>query len=435
MLPSIAVQQPVCPMIPKLCASLAVSPPSPDSLEGHGESAKWMRGCWWSRSLSFGSLLMLTMLLISIVLLEFHTQVASPWRVSGLFKPSSVAPIKLSTQNPCEKASGRYKRMGIDTLPRGIVQETTDLQFRALGADPVKETQWLPSSQSLLTMPVGVQQKEMVNKIIEKFPEQNFTVMLFHYDGKVDEWKTFPWSNRAIHVAAANQTKWWFAKRFLHPDIVSSYKYIFLWDEDIGVENFHAVRYLEIVEREGLEISQPALDAQKSEVHHQITVRRPKGLVHRRIYKFRGSGLCFENSTKPPCTGWVEMMVPVFSQAAWRCAWYMIQNDLVHAWGLDTKLGYCAQGDPSKKVGVVDDQYIVHFGIPSLGGLYNTKWDGRTKGVSPDPPAGSKVPADASFQERGAVRRRSYVEQDIFRKRWNNAAIKDKCWPGRSIEV
>lgn len=30
----------------------------------------------------------------------------------------------------------------------------------------------------------------------------------------------------------------WFAKRFLHPDVVAPYEYIFLWDEDLGVENF-----------------------------------------------------------------------------------------------------------------------------------------------------------------------------------------------------
>lgn len=34
----------------------------------------------------------------------------------------------------------------------------------------------------------------------------------------------------------------WFAKHFLHPDIVAEYKHIFLWDEDIGVENFHPGR-------------------------------------------------------------------------------------------------------------------------------------------------------------------------------------------------
>lgn len=30
----------------------------------------------------------------------------------------------------------------------------------------------------------------------------------------------------------------WFAKRFLHPDIVEEYDYVFLWDEDLGVDNF-----------------------------------------------------------------------------------------------------------------------------------------------------------------------------------------------------
>lgn len=37
----------------------------------------------------------------------------------------------------------------------------------------------------------------------------------------------------------------WFAKRFLHPDLVAEYDYIFLWDEDLGVENFHPDKYVE----------------------------------------------------------------------------------------------------------------------------------------------------------------------------------------------
>ena len=46
----------------------------------------------------------------------------------------------------------------------------------------------------------------------------------------------------------------------------------------------------------------------------------------RRIDKvLPGGRKCNENSTEPPCTGWVEMMAPAFSRAAWRCAWYMIQ--------------------------------------------------------------------------------------------------------------
>lgn len=417
-------------MTPRLSSSPLPPSPCTDTLEGHGDARRWVKVCWWSKTFSLGSLFILTSFVVSIALLEFHTEVVAPWRASGLLKSSSPPErARLTGPNPCEKAKRRYKSMGIDTLPSGIIEETTDLHFRTMAADPVKEAKEVPSSQSLLTMPVGIMQKETVNKIVAKFPEANFALMLFHYDGKVDQWNEFPWSSRAIHVAAANQTKWWFAKRFLHPDIVSSYKYIFLWDEDIGVEHFDSGRYIEIVEKEGLEISQPALDPRGSEVHHQITARMPKRLVHRRMYKFRGTGRCFENSTGPPCTGWVEMMVPVFSRVAWRCAWYMIQNDFVHSWGLDMKLGYCAQGERSQKVGVVDDQYVVHHGIPSLGGVPNKTLDGKTKGASIDKKkGGSKASPNVELQDRGAVRRRSYVELDMFNKRWNRAAKKDQCW-------
>lgn len=61
-------------------------------------------------------------------------------------------------------------------------------------------------------------------------------------------------------------------------------------------------------------------------------------------------------------------MVPVFSRAAWRCNWGMVQNDLVHAWGLDYKLGYCAQGDRTLKVGVVDRKGVIVLDDP--GHLY-----------------------------------------------------------------
>ncbi|KAL5703136.1 hypothetical protein ACHQM5_028266 [Ranunculus cassubicifolius] len=233
---------------------------------------------------------------------------------------------------------------------------------------------------SLFAIAAGINQKNNVNEMVMKvssmiyslffqcvtgyflqltnllcavlqFPSSHFVIMIFHYDGVVDEWSDLEWNHRAIHVSALNQTKWWFAKRFLHPDIVADYKYIFLWDEDLGVENFDPLGYLTVVEKEGLEISQPGLDGSKSEVHHQITIRGRRSNVH----------------------SWVEMMAPVFSRSAWRCTWYMIQNDLIHAWGLDKQLGYCAQGDRTKNVGVVDSEFIVHQGLPTLGGIDENK--------------------------------------------------------------
>ncbi|KAL8114843.1 uncharacterized protein LOC141668029 isoform X2 [Apium graveolens] len=307
------------------------------------------------------------------------------------------------------KCKNQCRPLGSETLPEGIVAKTSNLELRPLWGDVKKKSK---RSENLLAIAVGVKQKDVVNQIVEKFLGNGFDVMLFHYDGLVDEWNDLKWSFPVIHVSAMNQTKWWFAKRFLHPDIVAEYDYIFLWDEDLGVENFNPERYLAIVRSQGLEISQPALDPAKSEVHHQITMRRRRSKFHRRYYKFKGGGRCDDSSTGPPCVGWVEMMAPVFSRAAWRCAWYMVQNDLIHAWGLDMKLGYCAQGDRALNVGVVDSEYIVHMGLPTLGALEGVQ-------VNSGP---------YKLDNRSAVRRQSYNEMRRFKQRWDDAVKGDQCF-------
>jgi hypothetical protein len=46
--------------------------------------------------------------------------------------------------------------------------------------------------------------------------------------------------NYAYYFYPRNFFARWYAKRFLHPDIVAPYDYIFMWDEDLGVEHFNA---------------------------------------------------------------------------------------------------------------------------------------------------------------------------------------------------
>uniref|UniRef100_A0A1D1XP98 Uncharacterized protein n=1 Tax=Anthurium amnicola TaxID=1678845 RepID=A0A1D1XP98_9ARAE len=342
--------------------------------------------------------------------------------------------IKYMQTTVSEKCENQCKLQGSEALPRGIVSKTSNLEIQPLFGSQ-REKGNLDTSKSLLAIAVGIKQKDIVDQIVRKFIGSDFIVMLFHYDGVVDEWRDLQWCDSALHVSAINQTKWWFAKRFLHPDIVSEYNYIFLWDEDLGVENFHPGRYLAIIQEEGLEISQPALDTTKgAKVHHQITARQRRKKVHRRFYKFTGGGRCYENSTGPPCAGWVEMMAPVFSRAAWRCAWYMIQNDLIHAWGLDFKLGYCAQGERTKKVGVVDAEYIVHKGIPTLGGLDLYKSAAEAPSYHSRPKVSSDLDISVSSgsssgkDNRLNVRLRSAAELGIFKERWKSAVDEDECW-------
>ncbi|XP_022132253.1 uncharacterized protein LOC111005152 isoform X2 [Momordica charantia] len=220
---------------------------------------------------------------------------------------------------------------GAESLPPKIVSSESDLYARRLWGNP------------------------------SEFSE-NFVILLFHYDGRTSEWDEFEWSKRAIHVSARKQAKWWYAKRFLHPDIVAPYDYIFIWDEDLGLDHFDADEYVKLVRKYGLEISQPGLQPSKG-LTWRMTRRRDWGEIHKETDE--RPGWCTDPHL-PPCAAFVEIMAPVFSRDAWRCVWHMLQNDLVHGWGLDFLLRRCV--DPAhEKIGVIDSQWIVHQGVPSLG--------------------------------------------------------------------
>ncbi|CAN1838652.1 hypothetical protein LINPERHAP1_LOCUS35512, partial [Linum perenne] len=268
---------------------------------------------------------------------------------------------------------------GAETLPPGIIEAESDFNLRRLWGNPSEDVTKKP--KYLVTFTVGYNQRHNIDACVKKF-SGNFTILLFHYDGKVSEWDEFEWSKQAIHVSARKQTKWWYAKRFLHPDIVASYDYIFIWDEDLGVEHFNAEEYIKLVKKHGLEISQPGLEPNKG-LTWQMTRRRGDQEVHNfSISQFSYEPLFTRTTTEkagwcsnphvPPCAAFVEIMAPVFSRAAWRCVWYMIQNDLVHGWGLDFALRRCVE-PAHEKIGVVDSQWIVHQGVPSLGNQVTTR--------------------------------------------------------------
>ncbi|KAL6143224.1 hypothetical protein ACLB2K_053919 [Fragaria x ananassa] len=249
---------------------------------------------------------------------------------------------------------------GAERLPPGIVESESDFYLRRLWGLPSEDLTIKP--KYLVTFTVGYAQKKNINAAVKKFSE-NFTIVLFHYDGRTSEWDGFEWSKRAIHVSIQKQTKWWYAKRFLHPDIVASYEYIFIWDEDLGVEHFNAEEYIKLVRKHGLEISQPGLEPNNG-LTWQMTKRRGDSQVHMQTEE--KPGWC-NDPHLPPCAAYVcRNYGPVFSRDAWRCVWHMIQNDPVHGWGLDFALRRCVE-PAHEKIGVVDAQWIVHQSVPSLG--------------------------------------------------------------------
>ncbi|KAK8480585.1 hypothetical protein V6N11_067558 [Hibiscus sabdariffa] len=283
-------------------------------------------------------------------------------------KPSLSSPIPLQHPlgNNRSSANATSKKIwvptnprGAERLPPGIVRAESDLYLRRLWGEPNEDLTSTP--KYLVTFTVGYNQRKNIDAAVKKF-SGNFTILLFHYDGRTTEWDEFEWSKEAIHVSVQRQTKWWFAKRFLHPDIVAPYDYIFIWDEDLGVEHFNAEEYIKLVRKHGLEISQPGVEPKKW-LTWQMTKRRGDHEVHKETEE--KPGRC-DDPHVPPCAAFVEIMAPVFSRDAWRCVWHMIQNDLVHGWGLDFALRKCVE-PAHEKIGVVDAQWIVHQSVPSLG--------------------------------------------------------------------
>lgn len=316
---------------------------------------------------------------------------------SQVVKLSNGRQSRTASQKHHRNASGwvcRYPTL-VDKLPQTFIHSTTDYHFHRLVGTPKNDVKRAP--KNLLALAVGIKQNVSVNAIIEKFPKEHFQIILFHYDNVVDAWGQFEWNDRVIHVQSTGQSKWWFAKRFLHPDVVAPYEYVFVWDEDLGVENFDPMEYIEIMKRHELQISQPAVDGASS---WPITVRQ--SWTGKEVHKRTPWEGLFDNCTKskvtPPCAGFVEIQAPVFVSKVWRCVWQLIQNDLVMAWGLDFELQACIDGAPHEHIGIVDTQWVVHNKIPSLG----------TQGAEADNP--NKL--------RGEVIARSFLEWSENKKRW-----------------
>ncbi|KAK3023120.1 hypothetical protein RJ639_042709, partial [Escallonia herrerae] len=258
---------------------------------------------------------------------------------------------------------------GAESLPPGIVVSETDFYLRRLWGEPSEDLKKKP--KYLVTFTVGFDQRHNIDAAIKKFSE-DFQIMLFHYDGRTSEWDEFEWSKRAVHVSIRKQTKWWYAKRFLHPDVIAAYDYIFIWDEDLGVEHFNADKYVQLIRKHGLDISQPGLEPNNG-LTWQMTKRRGDREVHKlthicaQLLSFLCLGLNRDTDEKPVSAAIRDSRHDKSTHQL--CQPYISlysQNDLVHGWGLDFALRRCVE-PAHEKIGVVDSQWVVHQVIPSLG--------------------------------------------------------------------
>jgi hypothetical protein len=110
----------------------------------------------------------------------------------------------------------------------------------------------------LIAIPAGEKAKPLVNALIQRFGFRDFSFMIFHWDNAT--WNEFAWYSQVVSIRALGQTKFWFAKRYLVPDVVQNYDYIWLWDDDIQMTSqFDPVRLTETLKAYHIHFAQPSL--------------------------------------------------------------------------------------------------------------------------------------------------------------------------------
>ncbi|MBA0728826.1 hypothetical protein Golax_001693, partial [Gossypium laxum] len=167
-----------------------------------------------------------------------------------------IVPKKYIRRNP----------RGSKLLPPRINVPESDLHLRRLYGLPPLDLKRKP--KYLAAFSVGIHQMNNIDACVKKVQSMDPIFHLFCI------LVCF-----VVVVVVVVLTVLWYAKRFLHPDVVAAYEYIFIWDEDLGVEHFNADRYIELVKKHGLEISQPGLGPNDI-VTWEMTRRREDQEVH-----------------------------------------------------------------------------------------------------------------------------------------------------------
>ncbi|KAI9164455.1 hypothetical protein H9P43_008306 [Blastocladiella emersonii ATCC 22665] len=180
----------------------------------------------------------------------------------------------------------------------------------------------LPASPGLLAAAVAPSAQERFIPVLERFRNEGFSAILFDFNGTVD-WSHVPAAAGVPVVRAVGQTKMWFAKRYLTPAVVDNYEYIFLWDDDVGLDDDWSPRlFTDVMRRFGVHVAQPSLKEGARDWYPQFPVVR----WH--------SGASIDVPGR--MTDFCELMFPVVTRAAWQgCYWEAIPFDGFSYWGVD----------------------------------------------------------------------------------------------------
>ncbi|KAJ3357213.1 hypothetical protein GGF32_001141 [Allomyces javanicus] len=185
-----------------------------------------------------------------------------------------------------------------------------------------------PRKLGLVLLTAGAGAKSNVDTLVRRFGLDNFAFIICHWDNAT--WTEFDWYAHVTSVRAARQSKFWYSKRFIPPEVAMAYESIWMFDDDLMLEpGWDPAEFVRNMIKYNIQFAQPSL----SKGEHGM-----QGTVVKRV----------ENSPLGHFTNFVEMMGPVISRGAYTCAWQLIPWDTSSSWGVDISwypicgaLGYC----------------------------------------------------------------------------------------------
>ena len=278
-----------------------------------------------------------------------HFSYVEPSLVAALARPeippgalSRLAKIRLK-QGRRKDAMGLLKRH-LDIFPRDVeawmlMKDVTtgagDTELAAQIDQVISELSGVEAvnqekptrGKSLYFSPVGKNGLEFFRKIRRVFPESAFDFLIIGYD-EAD----FGELSQGIELIRDRGQKWRLIKKYLTPERVAGYEYVFMWDDDIDPCDFDALEFLEVLRRNELEVAQPSLTTD-SFSFHPITVKS-KCAIGR-------------------LTNFVEIMCPAYSAKTWPAIYNYIDPEINEfGWGYDLI--------PIGRKGIVDAMPVRH---------------------------------------------------------------------------
>lgn len=194
-------------------------------------------------------------------------------------------------------------------------------------------------SKNLVILAAG---KESLHRQCKWVSNENFDLMINYYGSGNDEFL-----HDAIYYERFKGTKFNIVSQLYNKfkDVIDSYNYIFIPDDDLYITAEDLNRFFVIVEKYNLQISQPSLIGWAS---LPITLHHPGNVLR--------------------YTNWVEIMCPCFSSSAFKkCSETFSENDT--NWGIEW-LWTKALDFPKDQIAIVDSSIIAHTRPCFFGDTY-----------------------------------------------------------------